>query len=71
MTLSTIALSICNGVGGCAQPSSSSLILMYTALQAIMHRAASSALVLDDDNDLNGMCYAQYCPILWWDSGTA
>jgi hypothetical protein len=48
MTPSAIALSVCNGVEGCMRPSSSSMILMYTALQAIMYRPASSALVAED-----------------------
>jgi hypothetical protein len=48
MTLSAIASSVCNGVGGCTWLSSSSMILMYTALQAIMYRPAISALVAED-----------------------
>jgi len=48
VTASAIALSICNGVGGCACPISSRMIWMYTASLAIMYRAASSALVADD-----------------------
>ena len=48
ITPSAIALPICNGVGGCLWPNSSSIILMYTALQAIMYRLVSSALVAND-----------------------
>ncbi len=48
MTLSAIALSVCSGVGGCTWPSSSSMILMQMASQAIMYKPASSALVADD-----------------------
>jgi hypothetical protein len=48
MTPSAIALSVYNGVGGCTCPSSSSMILIHTALQAIMYRPASSALVAED-----------------------
>ena len=62
ITPSAIALSVCNGVGGCTQPSSSSMILMYTALQAIMHRPASSALVAEDRTFFYDMCYR--CSVL-------
>ena len=47
-TPSAIELSVCSGVGGCRCPISSRIILMYTALQAIMYNAASSASVADD-----------------------
>ena len=46
-TASDIALSICNGVSGCLCPISSNIILMYTALRAIMYSAASSDSVAD------------------------
>jgi hypothetical protein len=55
ITLSAIALSVCNGVGGCSWPNSSSMILMYTALQAIMFRLANSALVA------NGVAFLMIC----------
>ncbi len=48
MTPSAIALSVCSGVGGCACPSSSRIILMKTASHAIMYRPASSASVAED-----------------------
>jgi hypothetical protein len=48
MTPSAIALSVCNSVGGFTWPSSSSMILIYTASQAIMYRPASFALVAED-----------------------
>ena len=47
-TASAIALSVCSGVGGCLCPISSNIILMYTALRAMMYNAASSASVADD-----------------------
>ena len=47
MTASAIVLSVCSGVGGCLCPNSSSTILMYTALHAIMYSPASSASVAD------------------------
>ncbi len=37
-----------SGVGGCLCPSSSRMILMYTALRAIIYNAANSASVADD-----------------------
>jgi hypothetical protein len=45
-----IALSvcICSGVGGCLWPNSSRMILMYTALRAMMWSPARSALVADN-----------------------
>ena len=46
-TASAITLSVCNGVGGCLCPIYSSIILMYTALRAMMYSAASSASVAD------------------------
>ncbi len=67
MTLSAIALSVCNCVGGYTWPSSSRMILIHMALQAIINRPVSSALVAED-NVLNDMCYVQYCPIVWLDS---
>ena len=48
MTASAIAFSVCGGVGGCVCPNSSSMILIYTALCAIMYSPASSASVADD-----------------------
>ncbi len=48
ITLSNIASSVCNGVGGCLWPNSSSMVLMYTSLQAIMYRPASAALMAND-----------------------
>ncbi len=52
MMLSTIALSVCSGVGGCTCPSSFRMILMYMALPAIMYRPASSASVAEDSTFL-------------------
>jgi hypothetical protein len=45
---------------------------MYTALQAIMYRPASSALVAEDRTFFM-ICAidVQYRPIVWWDSGIA
>ena len=48
MTVSAIALSVCRGVGGCLCPSSLLMILMNTALCAIMYSPASSTSVADD-----------------------
>ncbi len=48
MMVSAIVLSVCSGVGGCLCPNSSSMILMYTALRAMMYSPANSALVADD-----------------------
>jgi hypothetical protein len=48
MMASAIALLVCIGVGGCLCPNSSSMILMYTTLHAIMYSATSSTLVADD-----------------------
>jgi hypothetical protein len=48
MTLSAIALADCNGVGGCTWPSSSSMILIYTASRASTYRLVRSALVAED-----------------------
>jgi hypothetical protein len=48
MTASANALSVCSGVGGCLCPNSLSMILMYTALHAIMYNTVSSASVADD-----------------------
>ena len=45
-TASAIALSVFNGAGGLPCHVSSSIILMYTASHAMMHSAASSALVV-------------------------
>jgi hypothetical protein len=45
---SAIVLSVCCGVGGCLCPNSSSMILMYTALRAIMYSPISSASVSVD-----------------------
>ena len=46
-TASVIALSVCNGVGGCLCPISSSIILMYIASRTMMYSAASSDSVAD------------------------
>ncbi len=48
MTASPIELTVCSGGGGCLCPNSSSMILMYTVLRAIMYSPASSASVADD-----------------------
>ena len=46
-TASAIALSVCNGVGGCLCPISSSIILMYIASRTMMYSATSSDSVAD------------------------
>ena len=48
ITSSTIALSVCIGVGGCLCPISSTMMWMYTASLAMMYSAAVSASVADD-----------------------
>ena len=48
MMASAIALSVCRGVGGCLCSNSLSMILMYTALHAMMYSPACSASVADD-----------------------
>ncbi len=48
MTVSAIALSVCRGVGGCLCPNSLSMILVYTALHAMMYSPPNSALVAND-----------------------
>jgi len=45
VTASAIELSVCSGVGGCLCPISLSMILMYTALRAIICRPANLASV--------------------------
>ena len=48
VTSSAIKLLVCSGVGSCLCPISLSMILMYTALRAIMYRPVSLASVADD-----------------------
>ena len=46
-TASAIALSVCNGVGGCLCTIYSSIIMMYIASRTMMYSAASSDSVAD------------------------
>jgi hypothetical protein len=48
MTASAIALLVYRGIGGCLCPNSLSIILMYTALCAMMQSPASFALVANE-----------------------
>ena len=47
VTASAIELSVCSGVVSYLCPISSRIVLMYTALRAIMYNAASSTSVAD------------------------
>ena len=54
-TISSIALSVRNGVGGCLCPISSNTIMMYTASRAMMYGASTSAYVAN----------VMMCLIMW------
>ena len=64
-TASDIALSICNGVGGCLCPISSNIILMYMAAREMMYSATTSAYVADGILCLI-MCVALRILLLFW-----
>jgi hypothetical protein len=67
ITPSAIAFSVCNGVGGCTWPSSTSMILIYGFASHYV-QASEFCFGCWKHNVLNDVCYVQYYPIVWWDS---